>query len=371
MAFAIHVPRINNNDDEVKLAGLQIAVGSRVTKGQIVGQVETDKAVVDVEAGNDGFVLAILGEVDATVSVGSVLVWVGQTVDEAVPLPQGTPPGAVSTSSAPTAKAGALLAEHGLDAAQVPASGERLTVADVERFLATGGAASTPSRAAVPATASKVDSVPDVAGELKLLKSEEKGMLATVTWHRDVAVPGYVEVSYDPAPWDEYAQTFGQQHGLLLSPLLPLMAWRLVELAAESPRLNATIVGSKRYEYAEVNVGFTVQAGDVLYLAVVRNSAALGPLGFVTGLVDLQRRAAGHKLGPLETQGATIGFSSMARWKVSRHIPILPPHTAIMVAHAVAPDGSGVLGATYDHRVLNGSEAAATLRKLCKPPKAP
>ena len=373
MAFAIHVPRINNNDDEVKLAGLQIAVGAHVTKGQIVAQVETDKAVVDVEAGHDGFVLAILGEVDASVGVGSVLVWIGATADESVPVSSAAAASAASTSSAPTAKATALLAEHGLQAGQVPASGERMTVADVERFLASGGKAAdkAPARAPAPAAATRNESMPEVAGELKALKSEEKGMLATVTWHRDVAVSGYVEVNYDPAPWDTFAQAFGQQHGLLLSPLLPLMAWRLVELAMESPRLNATIVGSKRYEYNEVNVGFTVQAGDVLYLAVVRNSAALGPLGFVNGLVDLQRRAAGHKLGPLETQGATIGFSSMARWKVSRHIPILPPHTAIMIAHAVAPDGSGVFGATYDHRVLNGSEVASALRKLSKPPTAP
>ena len=195
-------------------------------------------------------------------------------------------------------------------------------------------------------------------------------MLATVSWHRDVAVAGYVEVACDTAAWDAYAKDFGRRHGLLLSPLLPLMSWRLVELARETPRLNATIVGNGRLEFNEVNLGFTVQAGSVLYLAVARNAASLGELGFVNALVELQRRAAGHKLGPLETSGTTIGFSSMARWKVSRHMPILPPHTALMVAHAEAPDGAGVLGATYDHRVLNGAEVAATLRKLSRPAKA-
>ncbi len=70
MAEAIHVPRINNNDDEVKLVELQVAVGSHVTQGQVVAQVETDKAIVDVEAGADGYVLAILGAVDDVVKVG-------------------------------------------------------------------------------------------------------------------------------------------------------------------------------------------------------------------------------------------------------------------------------------------------------------
>lgn len=368
MATAIHVPRINNNDDEVKLVGLAVAPGAHVSRGQIVAQVETDKAIVDVEADGDGYVLGIDGEVDAMLRVGAVLMWVGTTADE--PLPKAaasTPQAGAAARLEPTAKAKALLAQHGLKAEQVPASGERLGVADIERYLATGSAATPQAVSAASAAVAVPEALPDVPGELVALKSEERGMLATVTWHRDTAVPGYIEMPYDPAAWDTHAQEVGQREGLLLSPLLPLMAWRLVQVAADHPRLNSTIVGGKRYRYASVNLGFTVQAGDVLYLAVVRDAAALGEIGFVNALVDLQRRAAGHKLGPQELQGSTVGFSSMARWKVSRHIPILAPHTALMVAHATAADGQGVLGATYDHRVLNGSDVAAILRKLARP----
>ena len=74
-----------------------------------------------------------------------------------------------------------------------------------------------------------------------------------------------------------------------------------------------------------------------------------------------------HKLGPAETSGATIGFSSMARWKVSRHMPILPPNTAFMVAHTAVSADKAVLGATYDHRVMNGFHVVSALRKLAKP----
>lgn len=363
MAEAIHVPRINNNDDEVKLVSIQVAVGALVKKGAIVAQVETDKAVVDVEASADGHVLAVLGAVDDVLRVGSVLMWLGQSRDEAVPQAAQNSSVVSATGSAPTAKARALLTEHGLEAAAVPASGERLSVEDIERYLASKGQAA--GSAASPAQSG--EAVPEVAGELKALKSEDRGMLSTVLWHRDVAVPGYIEINYDPAPWDIYAQEFGKTHGLLLSPLLPLMAWRLVELARDNARLNATIVGNKRFEYSQVNLGSTVQVGEVLYLAVVRDSARLGELGFVNAMVDLQRRAAGHKLGPLETQGTTVGFSSMARWKVARHIPVLSPQTALMVAHTQGSDGVAVLGASYDHRVMNGSDVVATLRKLARP----
>jgi pyruvate/2-oxoglutarate dehydrogenase complex dihydrolipoamide acyltransferase (E2) component len=117
-----------------------------------------------------------------------------------------------------------------------------------------------------------------------------------------------------------------------------------------------------------VNVGFTVQAGEVLYLAVTRNAHSLGQLNFVHALIDLQRRAAAHKLSGDETQGATIGFSSMARWKVARHIPVLAPMTALMVAHTQDHQGQSVLGATYDHRVLHGADVAALLRRMTLAP---
>ena len=361
MASSIHVPRVNNNDDEVKLVSLRVAVGEKISRGQLVAEVETDKAVVEVEAPVDGFVLGILANVDAVIAVGSVLLWLGERADEPVPV-AATISEHASATGQPTAKARQMLREHRIEASAVPASGDRLTVDDIERFLASRGkpvAASAPTRA--------VETVPDIAGNLRDLRSEERGMIATVTWHRDVAVAGYIELEYDPAPWEAYAKAFAERHKLLLSPLLSLMCWRLVELAEETPQLNSTIVGNQRYEYSAVNFGFTVQAGDTLYLTVARDAQALDEIGFVNAMGELQRRAATHKLGPQEIQGTTISFSSMARWKVSRHIPILPPRTAIMIAHAVSMDGRSVLGATYDHRVLNGFHVVTALRKLSKP----
>ncbi len=363
MASPVYVPRVNNNDDEVVLVSLEVAAGAQVRRGQVLAQVETDKAVLDVESPADGFILETRGTVGEKVTVGKVLVWLGESVDEAVPEELAPPPAVRQMSGgAPTAKARMLLVRHGLQAVDVRASGERLTEADVERHLASTGkrqAAGLVSRAAYPP--------PVVEGNLRELRPEEKGMLATVTWHRDEAVAGYIEFPYDPAPWDAYAKAFGDQHKLLLGPLQSLMTWRLVQLALENPKLNATIVDGQRLEYSVVNPGFTVQVGETLYLAVLRDAAQLDEKNFVNAMVDLQRRAAGHKLGAQETQGPTIGFSSMARWKVSRHVPILPPYTSFMVAHTVGPDGQAVLAATYDHRVMNGFDVVTALRKLSKP----
>lgn len=369
MATPVHVPRVNNNDDEVRLVELKIEIGSPVTAGQALAAVETDKAVVDVESPAAGFVIAIEAQLDTMAQVGGVLLWLGETADEKAPAASAaTMPADGGTGEAvPTAKARLQLLRYGLSASQVPASSARLSADDVERYVAERGLSPAVTKGPSPTAAA---TAPEVEGRRVALRPDERGMLATVTWHRDQAVAGYIELPYDPAPWDTHAKQFGEQHGLLLNPMLGLMAWRLVELAVESPKLNATIAGGQRHEHNHVNLGFTVQAGDVLYLAVVRNAAAAGELDFVKQLSGLQRRAAAHELTSLETQGATIGFSSMARWNVSRHIPILAPHSAIMIAHAVSAEGQAVLGATYDHRVLHGGAVAALLRKLSRPRKA-
>jgi pyruvate/2-oxoglutarate dehydrogenase complex dihydrolipoamide acyltransferase (E2) component len=105
-----------------------------------------------------------------------------------------------------------------------------------------------------------------------------------------------------------------------------------------------------------------------LYLAVVENAAALSCGEFIARLTALQRKALTHNLRSHETAAATIAFSSMARWNVARHIPILPPHTALIVAHvAASADGRGRLGATYDHRVLTGFEALSAIAAVSRP----
>ena len=90
MANPLHVPRVNNNDDTVRVVELLCSEGQFVKSGDILGSVETDKALVDVVADRDGYVLKILQQPGATANVGSVLLWLGTAPDDAVP--EGAPP---------------------------------------------------------------------------------------------------------------------------------------------------------------------------------------------------------------------------------------------------------------------------------------
>jgi len=360
MAFALHAPRINNNDDTVQVVGVRVSTGDFVKKGDVALEVETDKAVVEVTAENDGYVLKLMCAVDDKLPVGSVLLWLGASPEEPIPETPLAAPSDTASGARPTAKALAKLKELGLDPSLVRATGERLTLADVNAYAATHGVRRRPTE--------KEERVPEVPGQLVDLSPEEHGMLINVSWHREHASATYLELEYDPKAWDDHASIYASTNKLMLSPLLPLLAYRLVQLVKASPRLNSTIVNGKRFEYQPVNLGFTVQAGETLYLTVVRDADTLDTKQFIDSLGEVQRHALKRRLSRNETSGATIAFSSMARWNVSRHIPILPPYCSLMIAHA-APKGSGraVLGASYDHRVLSGFDIARLLMELAKP----
>ena len=75
MTFPIHIPRVNNNDDEVRLVGLWVSPGEFVKAGTPLADIETGKATVTVEAEKDGYILKLCGASGAIVKVGGVLLW--------------------------------------------------------------------------------------------------------------------------------------------------------------------------------------------------------------------------------------------------------------------------------------------------------
>jgi len=365
MPIPVHTPRINNNDDFVRVAHLYVSPGSQVSSGDPLADLETDKATFTVEAELDGYVLGWKAQIGDTVAVGSILAWVGDSPGQQPPAEPSasTTAGAAGEDREPTLKAALLLARYGLTAAEVPAAGQRLSASDIERYLA-----GRPVPGPKP-SAPRVDrpTAPSEPGREVELTRPERGMLHTVLWQKE-AVPAYLEIAYDPRPWDEYAADFQQRHRLLISPLLALFAWRLVRIAAERPAINATLTGERKHLYDHVNLGFTVQSGPSLYAVVVREAEAMDVLDFVRKLGELQRSAMRGTLRPEDVSGATIGFSSMARWAVTRHAPVLLPQSALMVAHAAPAGGAASLGATYDHRLLHGADAVGALQALASPP---
>jgi pyruvate/2-oxoglutarate dehydrogenase complex dihydrolipoamide acyltransferase (E2) component len=363
MAVPLFTPRINNNDDTVRLTHVFVQVGAGFRRGDAIADIETDKATFTIEAEQDGYLLAVLPSPGDTISVGSILAWLGADPAEPVPTVEAKSNRSSSNGSDVSLKAAILLSQYGLDALQIPHEGERLTAADVSRYVQAKGL-KTPSG---PVSNRRQSQPPPSEGQRVSLTPGQRGMLKTVEWQKQEASPAYLEISYEPQRWDAYALEFQKSNRLLMNPLLSLLAWKLAQLAKLHPEINATLHDGDRYVYDHVNPGFTVQVGGDLYLIVQREAENLSQASFVEKLGDLQRSAMKKSLRPEQTSGATIGFSSMARWLVTRHMPILIPHTSLMIAHTASGSQAATLGATYDHRVLSGGDVVRVLQELAEP----
>src|SRR5215467_4495631 len=99
MPTPLHTPRVNNNDDTVRLVKVLVKPGDEVRVGQLVAEVETDKANFTVESDRDGYVLSVEKSLNDTVDVGSVLLWLGSTADETVPESAAVAAGAAAMST--------------------------------------------------------------------------------------------------------------------------------------------------------------------------------------------------------------------------------------------------------------------------------
>ncbi len=104
-------------------------------------------------------------------------------------------------------------------------------------------------------------------------------------------------------------------------------------------------------------------------MGVIRDAASLSPKEFLSALGELQMDAFRGKISAESSSGMTVSFSSLAKQGVKRHVPILPPRTALIIAHsALSPREDGtepaVLGCTYDHQLLHGAAVAGVLNHI-------
>ena len=138
MAVPVFTPRVNNNDDTVRLTRLLADVGGSIRPGVAIAEIETDKATFTVESEQDGYLLGFMAKEGDTVAGGSVLAGIGQKPGEAIPSPttpagNGTAP--AKNGSDVSLKAAILLAQYGLKASDVPRQADRLTAADIEAYV--------------------------------------------------------------------------------------------------------------------------------------------------------------------------------------------------------------------------------------------
>jgi pyruvate dehydrogenase E2 component (dihydrolipoamide acetyltransferase) len=393
MAHSIVMPALEMAQETGKLITWRKKEGDTIAKGEPLLDVETDKAVVEIEAPADGILAGLKAREGDVIPVGQTIGWIvapGEKLPveevsaasgrrmEAKAAPAAAAGGPAAPVSAPAVsarispKARRLARERGVDLARVRGSGSEgeILAEDILAFVASGGVAVAPA----PAKPAQAEARP--AGAL----SQVARLMAERTTESWTTVPHFfvtrdVDAGALLAARESLGPAVEKERGVRLSHT-DLLVVAVARALAKHPRLNATWAGNEIRMNAEINVGIAMAVEDGVVAAVIpsANTKSLGEIAAMRQ--ELTERARAGRLRPADINGGTFTISNLGMYKVDAFTAIIvPPQAAILavgqISDRVVPvDGKpGIrpmlsLTLSCDHRVADGARAALFLNEL-------
>lgn len=411
MPINIEMPKLSDTMTEGTLVSWRKKAGDTVEIGDIIAEIETDKATMEMEAFDEGTIVEILVEEGTKAPVGSVLAILAEEdedVSVSAPAAKAAPakatpaaasaPATASATPAPTVAtdgsrlrvsplARKIAAEKGVDLNTVKGSGPggRIVKADVEAAKA---APATPVTAA--ASAAPVATAPAPKGILPTVGAEDKvtplsGMrkiIAERLLTSKQTIPHfYLHVECDAAPLMELRKQINAQtaeSGGNKYSVNDFVVKAMINACQAVPAVNAAYNGDSIVEFANVGVSVAIAVEDGLVTPVVKTAQNKTLLEISTEIKGMAKRARDKKLLPNEFDSGTITISNLGAWGVESFDAIVnPPQAAIVsvggiIEKAVSIKGeikSGLrmnIGLSCDHRVVDGAVAATYLNEVKK-----
>lgn len=374
------LPDLGEGLQEAELVTWHVEPGERVVADQPLVSVETDKAVVEVPAPHAGTVTVLHAEVGEVVPVGAPLVEfdtdekredsgviVGKLSEDAARIeddgritrPQTAPSGPSGVRAAPAVRAHAKALGIDIEAVSGTGPDGAVMVADLVAFQ--GGAVP-----AAPEKTVELPSAPGFEGGEKL-SGVRRSMARGMEMSRDQVVPANVMDEVDIDHWPD-----GED-----------VTFRLIRAIGAAcvaePALNAWYdrASDSRLLHERVDLGVAVHSDQGLFVPVFRDVAKRDAEDIRDGLRRMKEDVDNRAIPPDELRGATITLSNYGVFRAGRHseMIVLPPQVAIVGAgrieqRVVAVDGAPAvhrvlpLSLTFDHRPVNGGEAAGFLRAM-------
>lgn len=410
MADYVVMPKLGFDMREGVLNQWLKAVGDQVTRGEVIAEIESDKATLELESQLDGVLLQILEDAGAIVPVGANLAIVGEegedfseliSDEEAGETTETAPPvvteEAPSTTQAPAANGAAQQApivssefpegvkatpvarriaeEEGVDLTQVSGSGPdgRIRKADVEAYMASPPP--TTARTTAPAAAIAIPEGDDVEviETSKLRQAIGRRMTESKTTVPHFYVTSEVDMDAAMKLRKEINATLPDERKVTVNDLIV----KAVALALRDfPNLNASFAGDKLIRHNDINVGTAVAVEGGL-LTVVQKHTDTSTLSTVAAENKAMiARAREGRVKPEDVEGATFTVSNLGAFDVDHFIAIInPPDAAILAVGSarqvpVVVDGELAVGMrmkvtiSADHRVTDGVEAAQFLQAV-------
>lgn len=418
MAEYIVMPKLGFDMREAELVTWLKEVGEPVEKGEIVAEIESDKATLELESQVTGTLLKKLEEENAIVAVGANIAIVGEEGEdisdmaedgeaEAVPAEaeveetHAQPVGAAKADVTPevegAAPAGAgeaagdefpggvkatpvarrVATEHDVDLAQVSGSGPggRIRKADVESYLETGPPAAAPEEAvpAAPSVSVEPAAVPTGPDTTEVETSKMRQAIARRMVESKTTVPHFyvtTAVNMDPALVlrKQINEMLPEEKKVTINDMIVKAAALALR---EFPNINASFAGDKLVQHNRINVGTAVAVENGLTTVVQKDTDSSTLSTIAAENKEMIARAREGKIKPEDVQGGTFTVSNLGAYDVDSFVAIInPPQAAILaVGRAqkvpVVRDGEITIGSqmkatiSADHRVTDGAEAAA------------
>lgn len=390
MAVSVVMPALEMAQETGKLIAWRKQEGDRVTKGEPLLEIETDKAVVEVEAPADGVLAGISAQAGADIPVGQTIAWIvapgetppsahesaalaarAKTETHATPVTPNAPPTSAARSARISPKAKRLAKELGVDIATVHGSGAN------GEILASDVQAAAPN-ASSPAP-KKSGSV-EAPGSIGRLMAERTTLSWTTVPHffvmREIEATELNEFRERLAPEIERTHTIRITHTDLLIALTS-------RVLLKHPRLNSTWTAEGIRLHDHVNMAVAIAVDDGVVTAVIPNAHSAGLAEIAQQRHDVAERARAGKLRPADIADATFTISNLGMFQVDEFTAIIvPPQAAILAVgsiadRVVAVDGKPAvrpmmtLTLSCDHRAADGARAAKFLNDLAEAVRAP
>jgi pyruvate dehydrogenase E2 component (dihydrolipoamide acetyltransferase) len=343
MPRPVRMPPLGATSDELKIVRWLKEVGSAVEQGELLLEVETDKATLEVEAAVSGTLLAVLHGPGETVAVGDVLAFVGSPGEDVPAVEPSEPLPAAKRQAVPVARR--LAQEHGIELAHVRGSGPggRIEKADVLALI---------------------DAAPVAEGELELSRHRRA---AAERLTRSVQTIPQFSVAVDVDMSRAAAQLAQARAGGLAGLTYTHLLLRATAGALrEHPEVNRLWVGGGRLRQLErADVGLAVAGEDTLLVPTIDEPDRLEPAALVELTGQVEGRAREGKIGG---GPAAITLSNLGMFGVDRFTAIVDPdQTAILAVGAVRERAGALqveLTLTVDHRIVDGVLAARFLAAI-------
>ena len=399
MAHSIVMPALEMAQETGKLLSWRKKEGEAIAKGEPLLDVETDKAVVEIESPADGILAGIKAHAGAVIPVGQTIAWIvapgekppveeasaasGRRMDTvpAPPVAATAIAAAASTAPAPPSarvspKARRLAREHGVDIALVRGTGGEgeILAEDVLAFVASRGAQV--GAAAAPSGPKPAHAEAYATGSL----TQVARLMAERTTQSWTTAPHFFvsrDIHAGPllSAREKLLSSIEKERGAKLSHTDFLIA-AVARALEKHPLVNASWTGEGIRLHPEINVGIAMAVDDGVVVAAVpgANTKKLGEIAVMRR--DLTERARGGKLRPADIIGATFTISNLGMYQVDSFTAIIvSPQAAILAVgriadRVVAVDGKpGIrpmmtLTLSCDHRVFDGARAALFLNDL-------